>query len=200
MNTILITCKTDTSIDIKDIKKFQGNLKEKDDESISKLIESIKKYGFSFPVFIWENKLLDGHQRIEAIERLIEDGYTLPGNKLPAINIKAENETEAAEKLLLINNRYAKITQYGFDEFISEYNINLDSFFEFIEIPEVEFENIEPIEIGENSDNNTDDENDIIVKLIFSSSTWSTKADSIMESIENSLKKIKVRFKTNINE
>lgn len=69
---------------------------------------------------------------------MLEDGEELDGDLLPVVEIEAADEREAAEKLLLINSRYAKISQSGFDEFIAKFRVNMEKFQSMIEIPEID--------------------------------------------------------------
>lgn len=138
--SISITCKTGELIEIAKLERFQGDLKEITPEAMEKLKASIIKYGFSFPIFVWQTKILDGHQRLEAAKQLIKDGYMLKGGKLPVVQIEANSDQEAAEKLLLINSRYAQMTQAGFDAFVTDFDIDLSGFSGLLEIPEIEFD------------------------------------------------------------
>lgn len=124
---------------IDELDNFQGDLKTLDDESFKKLKGSIVKYGFSFPIFVWDGNILDGHQRLKAVKSLIEEGYTLDGDLLPVDHIEAKNEKEAAEKLLLINSRYAKIDQSGFDLFVENFDLDIADLSDMLDIPEVDF-------------------------------------------------------------
>lgn len=137
---IKITCDIKSFVPIDHLVKFQGDLKTIEPEAIEKLKKSIVKYGFSFPIFMWQLKILDGHQRIEAVISLIKDGYELENNVLPVVPIKAKNEKEAAEKLLLINSRYAKIRQLGFDLFVEEFKLDIIDMGGLLDIPEIDFD------------------------------------------------------------
>jgi DNA modification methylase len=136
---IKIKCKAVDSLEIDELNDFQGDLKTISDDELEKLKKSILKYGFSFPVFVWENKILDGHQRLKAVRQLVEQGCKIKDNNLPVVRIEAKNEKEAAEKLLLINSRYAKIDQEGFQVFTYDYKIDLGEMTELIELPEIDF-------------------------------------------------------------
>lgn len=136
--TIKISCKCSDSLPIDELKAFQGKLKTIDEESFNKLKASILKYGFSFPIFIWNKNILDGHQRFYAVQRLLDEGYELKDNALPVVWIEAKNAREAAEKLLLINSRYAKIDQQGFEIFIEDYDIKLEDINIVLDIPEID--------------------------------------------------------------
>lgn len=138
--SISITCKTGELIEIAKLERFQGDLKEITPEAMDKLKSSIIKYGFSFPIFVWKTKILDGHQRLEAAKQLIKDGYMLKSGKLPVVQIEADSDQEAAEKLLLINSRYAQMTQAGFDAFVTDFDIDLSDFSGLLEIQEIDFD------------------------------------------------------------
>lgn len=103
-------------------------------------MKSIIKYGFSFPIFVWKKNILDGHQRLAAVKKLIDEGHEIVGGKLPVVKIQARTKKEAAEKLLLINSRYAKIDQSGFDAFIADFSIDLESISDLLVIPEINFD------------------------------------------------------------
>ena len=135
---IPITCRVTEYETLLRLKKFQGALKTLPKSEMEKLKKSILKYGFSFPVFVWEKNILDGHQRLDAIMELIKDGHEI--DAIPIVRIDAANEKEAAEKLLLINSRYAQINQPGFENFIQTYDIEIEKIQPFLAIPEVVFE------------------------------------------------------------
>lgn len=61
---INITCDAPTTMPIDQLEAFQGDLKQITEEELGKLKAGILKYGFSFPVFVWRKKILDGHQRV----------------------------------------------------------------------------------------------------------------------------------------
>lgn len=135
---IPITCKTEDSIEIEDLRLFQGDLKKINDEELEKIKASILKYGFSFPLFVWNYNILDGHQRLAAVESLIEEGHEI--ERLPVVFIEAADEKEAAEKLLLINSRYAEISQDGFDTFVNRFNINMDDISQILNLPDIDLD------------------------------------------------------------
>lgn len=140
---IRITCDTASMMPIDDFEAFQGKLKSITEAEFEKLKSAILKYGFSFPVFVWRKSILDGHQRVQAVKRLIDDGYELEGGMLPVALIQAKDRKEAAEKLLLINSRYATIEQDGFDWFVENFDLDIVDLSDMLDIPEVDF-SIEP--------------------------------------------------------
>ena len=126
--TIIIACEGKTTLQLDAIEEFQGNLKRRSKEDIQKLKQAILKYGFSSPFFVWHyngrNGILDGHGRKKALIELRDEGYFIP--PLPVVYIKASNETEAKQKLLLINSHYGNITQRGLDGFIKVEDIDFN--------------------------------------------------------------------------
>lgn len=127
--TIQIKCKGSREIEIDQLIDLQGDLKELTKVNAEKLKRSILKYGFSFPVFVWENKksdyIIDAHQRKAVLLKMRDDGYTIP--KLPIVDIEAKNKKEAKEKLLMLNSQYGKITDDGLYEYLEVGNINFDN-------------------------------------------------------------------------
>lgn len=137
--TIPITCKGSGYLPIEQLKNFQGNLKELSESDFEKIKISLLKYGFTFPVFVWKNNLLDGHQRMYVVKVLIEEGYEI--GPIPIVEIMAKNKKEAAEKLLVLNSRYAKMTDEGFMEYVANFEIDLSEMPE-LELPELDLEEL----------------------------------------------------------
>lgn len=138
MKKIKITCKGQKYLAVEELQGFQGNLKNLNANELEKLKRSILKYGFSFPVFVWGQQMLDGHQRIFAVKNLLKNGYSI--DKIPVVEIDAENETEAAEKLLLLNSRYAKMTDEGLYEFLAEHSVDLFGIKDDLSLPEIDID------------------------------------------------------------
>ena len=115
-------------------------LKDLTEKNYKKLKNSITKYGFLFPFFGWlskeENKwyITDGTQRLKVLKKMKEDGEKLP-KVFPVIEIFAKDKQEAAKAILLQSSRYGKITQDGFDGFISEFNLQ-DEWLDELDFPE----------------------------------------------------------------
>jgi len=109
---IQIKCTGSDELSLGEIKEFQGGLKNRSEKDIDKIILSIRKYGFSFPFFIWKkgkvNYCLDGHGRIKALERLMADGEELP--RFPVVYIQAKDSAEAKNKLLRVNSQYGTMS------------------------------------------------------------------------------------------
>jgi len=131
---IQITCKGHSQIKPDELKEFQGNFKTLSDENYQKLKSAISdsKIGFSFPIFVWKNKnqnyIIDGHQRLITVRRMIEEGWIIQGGKLPVDWIEAPDIKTAKKKVIMA------ISQYG------EYNE--ESFLEFLQTAEIDFEEL----------------------------------------------------------
>jgi site-specific DNA-methyltransferase (adenine-specific) len=123
---IKIKCKTEDTLELKQITDFQGNLKERDDADFEKIERSIKKHGFSFPFFIWKkgkiNYCLDGHGRLGALNRLVASGEKLP--PLPVVYVQCKDEAEAKEILLKLNSQYGHMTADSVREFLGDLKID----------------------------------------------------------------------------
>jgi len=136
---IYIKCKGNRTLNINQLKNFQGNLKELKEKEYIKLKNSILKYGFSFPVIVWENNIIDGHQRIFAVKKMIsEEGYNI--DNIPVADIEADSEKEAKKKLLIFNSQYGKIDDQGLYEFIENSGINFDDFKEEMALPDFDMD------------------------------------------------------------
>lgn len=133
---IRISCKVSDFLPLESIEVFQGNLKKRTQTEIEQIIKSILKFGFSFPLFVWQhngrNGCMDGHGRILALIQMSQYYYYLekdgslnykkeqppPLPDLPVVYIEAENEAEAKQKLLRLNSTYGVIDVDGFKEFV----------------------------------------------------------------------------------
>ena len=116
---IEIKCKGADTLPIDRILEFQGGLKELSKENEKKLRNSILKFGFIAPLFLWDDhgewKLLDGHQRIKTLLKMRKEGYDIP--LLPVDYIEADSEEDAKRKLLHITSQYGEFTVDGFENF-----------------------------------------------------------------------------------
>ena len=115
---------------------FQGNLKKLSDEAKEKLKNSILRNGFNAPIFVWKGKkyILDGHQRITAVKELLSEGHTLEGDKLPFIEIEADNKKQAAEMVLSYNSQYGEITDKGLETFLIDFDLDIKELGEIVNL------------------------------------------------------------------
>ena len=127
---IPVTCDPEGKLDrvsLDEIEEFQGGLKSLGKTEYSKLKQSITEKGFVVPCFAWRNgsgkwKLLDGHQRVRVIRT---EGWTIDGG-IPVVEIVADNERDAKEKLLAIVSRYGRVEGQGLYEFLDGTGIDLE--------------------------------------------------------------------------
>ena len=121
-----VTCECKDYLNLDDLTEFQGNLKQRSDSDVDKIIKSIKKYGFSFPFFVWKhdniNHCLDGHGRMLAINKLREQGFQIP--PLPVVYVDCKDEQSAKDLLLRLNSQYGRMTKESVMEFIGDYEID----------------------------------------------------------------------------
>lgn len=154
---IKITCTTKDFLDVESIESLQGELKKISQASMDKLKNSIKTYGFSFPVFVWKsgkkNYSIDGVHRCKALKELETlDGYAIP-KQVPVVFIQAKDQKQAKELLLAASSQYAAMNKnYLINEFITD--LDLEHLQENIEIPQIDIDAL----IQQNIQNENDDE------------------------------------------
>jgi ParB-like chromosome segregation protein Spo0J len=113
------------------LEAYQGEFKKEKPDLIDKLAEEIKNHGFNAPVFIWANHpskkpaLLDGHQRLKALEKLASKGLYLPDDKLPVVSIFAKDDAEAWQKIIEYNSQYSEINNSVMIEMIGTYSLDM---------------------------------------------------------------------------
>jgi len=124
---IKVTCDGTDYVDYKILVPLQGDLKIISDDNLQKLKNSIIKYGFTAPAFIWKSGkklyIVDSHSRVKALDSLFADGYEIPD--IPIVYIKAKDKKEAKEKLLQITSTYGEFTQDGFADFILDAGLDI---------------------------------------------------------------------------
>ncbi len=135
MKQIDIACKAADTLPLDKLTVIQGDLKSLSDGNALKLKNSILKYGFSAPIFIWESGIklpkyncIDGTQRILVLKILQQEGYKIPA--LPVVYIQAKNKKEAMEKLLHITSSYGEFEREGLDAFL----LSIDADDELLEL------------------------------------------------------------------
>ena len=103
-----------------ELKEFQWDLKKDNKSEIKQLSKRIKK-GFDAPIFVWyenDNYILDGHQRLKALNELQSQWYMLEDDKIPVVYIKADSIEEAKAKVAEYNSKYSDInTEFAMDRF-----------------------------------------------------------------------------------
>lgn len=139
---IKVTCDVKERLAVSDLTPLQGDLKVLSKEKLEKLKKSIRKFGFAFPVFVWENAedakiyILDGHQRMNALADLKKEGYKIP--QLPVAFIQAKDIAEARNKLLAVASQYGSFTKSGLKDFLDEYEFNVEDLVSTFDFPELD--------------------------------------------------------------
>lgn len=121
------------------LQNFQGGLKIDDPSRNKELQKRIQKKWFSAPIYIWANNnnyILDGHQRLKALNALAEKWYTLADDMVPVVHIIADSLQEAKESVLEYNSRYA---EFNMDELSNRSEwLDLDGIDLGFELPQLE--------------------------------------------------------------
>ncbi len=147
---IPIRCKGNRYLPFDKFKTFQGALKEMSEANAGKLRQSILKYGWVAPVFVWnKNDILDGHGRLLVLGELLKEGCTI--GDLPVVDIEAKTKKEAAEILLAINSKYQTITDEGLYQFMNEMDLGIEDLTIF-ELPDIDFKEFESCFFAEAED------------------------------------------------
>ena len=124
---IKITCKGADLLPFDSLENFQGNLKKITKQNLDKLKKRIIRDGINVPLFVWrENdwcRILDGHQRLKALQSLREDGYIIP--MIPVCYIEAEDEKDARQKLLGITSQFGEFEIEELSEWINDLDDDL---------------------------------------------------------------------------
>lgn len=95
-----------------ELKEFQGDFKMPNPKEIRMLADRIAKHGFVAPVFIWKdngNLILDGHQRVKALNLLATEGKSLPDDMVPVVAVEAATEAEARQRVAEYNSKFSDI-------------------------------------------------------------------------------------------
>lgn len=126
---VKIACKTELNLALKDLHPIQGSLKELSKERYEMLKESMLSLGFSAPFFVWKNEnkwnILDGTQRYLTLNAMQLSNYKLP-DLFPSVEIFANSQEEAAQKLLSYISQFGEVTHDGLYEFIEQFNIPVE--------------------------------------------------------------------------
>lgn len=137
---IRIACTGAAAIDPAKLKDFQGSLKSLTNEDYLRLRKQVEDLGFSEPISVWrrgkENFILNGHQRLRTIMKMMEEGWACP--PLPVSIIQAKTKHEAKRKLLALTSQYGKIERQGLYEFLQDTDIKPEELFENFRFPDID--------------------------------------------------------------
>lgn len=105
---------------------WQFNTLKDSKRDVTKLKNAIRKSGWSFPVIVWNNFVVDGAGRKKAVEEMIKEGDTIL--EIPYVEIEAENLQDAKAKALEVSSQFGEITKESFLAFTEDIEIDFDTF------------------------------------------------------------------------
>ena len=182
--SIPCTCDCDTRMERAQLQAFQGGLKELPERQYLQLKASMARWGFMTPVLVWDGRILDGHQRLAVLDG---EGWTVDGG-IPVVHIRAEDEAEAARKLLAITSAYGHVTEQGAAEFMQDHDIDIGEFTEIADFPGLDLGDValgmdDEDPYSDSDDGKDEDARD--VKSVFSAppAVWLMQASEIIGKI-----------------
>ena len=190
-------------VEIQSLTGFQGSLKKLSDENFERLKALLIDLKFSFVVHVWKNGgklyILDGHQRVAALERMKGEGFEIP--KIPTISVEAESFEQAKKKVLAGTSQFGTMTNQGLIDFTNDAGLSLDDLESFsfpeIDIPaliiEASPEGVKTLEAIERDEAQKDAEaykNAVIKQIVlyFEGDVY----DSVVERLNEIIKKYQV--------
>lgn len=140
---VRIACSGAAVVELDKLTAFQGGLKDLSKENYEKLRLDIIELGFSEPVSCWKHpdgkiRILNGHQRVRALTKMREDGWTVP--PLPVSWVEAADEREARMKVLSLTSQFGEITGEGLSEFMTEGGIEFEEIEQHFRFAELDLE------------------------------------------------------------
>jgi site-specific DNA-methyltransferase (adenine-specific) len=137
--TVKIACQGAASIQIDNLKPFQGELKTLSDENYAKLKNEIIDLGFSEPIAIWksqgENFVLNGHQRLTTLLKMRGEGFAIP--PVPVSIVDATSYKQAKLKVLSLTSQFGEMSPKGLLDFVADIDLKLPEMSERFDFPDV---------------------------------------------------------------
>lgn len=138
---IRLACRGAGSVNYKTLVNFQGDLKTLSEEAYQRIRSSIIRFGFMEPISVWNDegvlKMLNGHQRLTAVKRMVElEGFK--PIKLPVNYIDAENYEDAKLRVLALTSDYGQMTQAGAVNYLADMNVTHDDLVTFLQLRQVD--------------------------------------------------------------
>jgi DNA modification methylase len=103
--------------------------------------------GFSFPELVWKQGkhffIVDGHQRVRAIQQMLKEGYALKGGELPVSFTEAKNKKEAAKKIAMGTSQYGEYDEESMYEFMHLAGLELEELKEWGSLPQLHMGKLE---------------------------------------------------------
>lgn len=106
-------------VDINSIKPYKNNAKLHPQEQIEQIKKSIEQFGNNDPIAVWNNEIVEGHGRYEALKQL-------GGGQIPIIRL--DNLTDDERKAYaLVHNKLTTNSDFDFSVLDMELNdIDID--------------------------------------------------------------------------
>jgi len=105
-------------IDINNIRPYEHNARKHTDADLNTIVASIKEFGFSDPIGIWKDTIVEGHGRLEAAKKLGME-------EVPCIRLDHLSD-EQRRAYALAHNKTAEMSEWDFDLLDSELDDILD--------------------------------------------------------------------------
>lgn len=137
--TIEIKCKFGSLVPVDRLNDLQNNLKELSDENFEKLSAEITETGFAFAPHVWQDPktkklfLLDGHQRVKTVQRLVDQGWKI--GALPVVMVEAKNLKEAGRRVMQGVAQYGEVTAQGLFDFSKRFDFKAPEIVKSFTIP-----------------------------------------------------------------
>jgi len=116
-------------------------------KNYQRLKAAILDVGFSFPELVWQSRnkfyIVDGHQRVRALQQMLKEGYTLPGGKLPVSFTEAKNKKEALRKIAMGTSQYGEYDEESMYEFMHLAGLDLADLKEWGALPQLHMGKLE---------------------------------------------------------
>ena len=109
---------------------------------------------------MWRDKnvnwVLDGHGRLQALQKMASDGYIIPD--LPVTYISCANKKEAKDLLLRMNSSYGRMTKDSVKSFVKDFDLDLSDY----QLPAFNIDFTNPFENKpQNTQNDSNTDNDV---------------------------------------
>lgn len=142
---IKIECQGAKTAPYKKLQNFQGDLKLLSEAAYEKFKANLIENGFSEPISVWvddgEYKIINGHQRLATIKRMVEnEHYEI--DELPISIVEAKDFDSAKKKVLALTSEYGKVTEDGLLHFLKDTKIDYDYIQKITQINGVDYEAI----------------------------------------------------------
>lgn len=133
-------------VDINTIKPYERNAKLHPQEQIEQIKKSIQEFGNNDPIAVWNNEIVEGHGRYEAIKQL-------GGGSIPIIRLDNLSDEER-KAYALVHNKLTMNSDFDFsilDQELNDIDIDMSEFGFDTEIFDIEDNEYEEQALKENN-------------------------------------------------